>query len=97
METPSDTSDASQETPAAEPEAPVAIPAEGQPAEPTEDEVVRPRSFFKLERGDLLPFCLLIGLSAWLWSHANDSLGSGAAFIGAAFGLVIAYLVRTFC
>jgi hypothetical protein len=96
METPSETPDA-PEMPAAEPEAPVAIPAEAQPAKPTEDVVVRPRSFFKLERGDVLPFCLLIGFSAWLWSHASDSLGSSAAFIGAALGLVIAYVVRTFC
>jgi hypothetical protein len=89
METPSGTPDAPPETPAAEPEAPPAPPAEEEPA--------RPGSFFKLERGDILPFCLLIGFSAWLWSHASDSLGSSAAFIGAALGLVIAYVVRTFC
>jgi hypothetical protein len=97
METPSEIPDAPLETPAAEPEAPASTPTEKQPATPAAEPPARPRSFFKLERGDLLPFCLLIAFSAWLWSHASDSLGSSAAFIGAALGLVIAYVVRTFC
>ncbi len=97
METPSDISDAPRQTPAAEPEASASSPMEGQPATPAEQQPALARSFFKLERGDVLPFCLLIGFSAWLWSRASDSLGSSAAFIGAAIGLVIAYVVRTFC
>jgi hypothetical protein len=97
METPSETSDAPLETPAAEPEAPAPLPMEEQTATRAEEQPALPRSFFKLERGDMLPFCLLIGFSAWLWSRASDSLGSSAAFIGAAIGLVIAYVVRTFC
>jgi hypothetical protein len=101
MDTPTDRRDATPETPPAESETPASRSLEestdDQPAWPAEEEPARPRSFFKLERGDLLPFCLLIGFSAWLWSRASDSLGSSAAFIGAAIGLVIAYVVRTFC
>jgi hypothetical protein len=47
--------------------------------------------------GDLLSFGLLIGLSAWLWSHASATLGGGAPVLGAAIGLAIAFLVRAFC
>jgi hypothetical protein len=96
METPSETPGALPEMPAAESESPAGTPSDEPTSAPAE-EPARPGSFFKLERGDILPFCLLIGFSAWLWSHASDSLGGGAVFLGAAFGLVIAYLVRTFC
>jgi hypothetical protein len=92
METPSETPGALPEMPAAESEAP-ASPSLEEPtgdllAPSAEEQPARPGSFFKLERDDVLPFCLLIGFSAWLWSHASDSLGSSAAFIGAALGLV---------
>ncbi len=101
MDTPTDRADATPERAPAESETPVA-PALGElagaePAPSTDEQPARPSSFFKLERGDLLPFCLLIGFSAWLWSHASDALGNWAAVIGAAFGLVIAFVVRTFC
>jgi hypothetical protein len=56
-----------------------------------------PNHLWKLDRGDVLPFVILIGSSAWLWSHASASLGNGAAFLGAAIGLGIAFLVRAFC
>ena len=101
METPTDRPDATPETPPAESDTPaspsLAEPTDDQPAPSTDEQPAHPRSFFKLERGDILPFCLLIGFSAWLWSHASDALGNWAAFIGAAFGLVIAFVVRTFC
>jgi hypothetical protein len=56
-----------------------------------------PARFLGLELGDVLPFCLLIGFSAWLWSRASDTLGVGAPFLGAAIGLAVAFLVRNFC
>jgi hypothetical protein len=74
------------------PELPTDAPCETPAATPP-----APARVLGLERGDVLPFCILIGFSAWLWSHANASLGSGAAFLGAAIGLAVAYLVRTFC
>jgi hypothetical protein len=74
-------------------ESPVDAPA--QP--PLAKQSSGPRRLFGLEAGDLVPFCILMGFSAWLWSRASESLGSGAALIGAAIGLAVAYLVRTFC
>jgi len=74
-------------------ELPADVPAET----PIEQQSPAPNHLWKLERGDILPFCILIGFSAWLWSHASATLGSGAALLGAVIGLAIAYLVRTFC
>jgi hypothetical protein len=84
METPTKLpSDAPTETPPDE-----QLPDEPPPA---------PTRVLGFELGDLLSFGILIGLSAWLWSHASATLGSGAPILGAAIGLVIALLVRAFC
>jgi hypothetical protein len=73
------------------------LPANMPPETPPEEPSPAPTHLWKLDRGDVLPFCILIGFSAWLWSHASASLGGGSALLGAAIGLAIAYLVRTFC
>jgi len=70
-------------------DAPLEIAAEEHRAPPAE------RS--GLTVGDLLSFAILIGFSAWLWSHAGASLGGAAPLLGAAIGLAIAFVVRTFC
>ena len=67
------------------------------PQPPVEEQSPAPRRFWGIEVGDVLTFVILIGTSAWLWSHAGATLGSGAAFVGAAIGLAVACLVRTFC
>jgi hypothetical protein len=77
-------------------ETPSELPAE-EPANPTETPPCVPARFLGLEAGDVLPFLILIGFSAWLWSRASASLGNGAPLLGAAIGLAIAFLVRTFC
>jgi hypothetical protein len=64
---------------------------------PAEEPQPAPSRLLGLEFGDLLPFCILTGSSAWLWSRATPTLGSGAPFLGAAIGLAIAFLVRKFC
>ena len=71
-------------------------PTDGS-VEPPVEKLPPPRRVLGLEAGDLVPFCILIGFSAWLWSRASGSLGSGAALIGAAIGLAVACLVRAFC
>jgi hypothetical protein len=76
-------------------EHPADAPVETPPDEQKQPSA--PSSFLKFERGDLLPFCLVIGFSTWLWSHASASLGWVAILIGAAIGLAVACLVRTFC
>jgi len=75
-------------------DAPLETPA---PAAPAEEQQPAPARFLKLELGDLVTFCVLIGFSAWLWSHASATLGSGAPLLGAAIGLAVAFLVREFC
>jgi hypothetical protein len=67
------------------------------PAEAPVEKSPEPRRLLGLEAGDVLPFCILIGFSAWLWSRASESLGGAAALIGAAIGLAVACLVRRFC
>jgi hypothetical protein len=73
------------------------IPGEAGPDEPAEEARPAPKRFLGLELGDLLPFCILIGFSAWLWARASATLGSGAPLLGAVIGLAIAFLVRAFC
>jgi hypothetical protein len=73
------------------------LPADAPEKTPPQEQSPAPHHLWKLDRGDVLPFVILIGSSAWLWSHASASLGSGAAFLGAAIGLAIAFLVRAFC
>jgi len=73
------------------------LPTNVPPRTPPEEQSPAPTHLWKLDRGDVLPFFILIGFSAWLWSHAGASLGGGAAFLGAAIGLAIAFLVRAFC
>jgi hypothetical protein len=77
-------------------EIPADAPAES-PEEPTEPQPATPVRLLGLEPGDILTFCILIGFSAWLWSRASETLGSGAALLGAAIGLAVAFLVRRFC
>jgi hypothetical protein len=72
-------------------------PADAPPEPPVDQPAPEPRRLLGVEVGDLLPFLILIGFSAWLWSRAGDSLGAIAPFLGAAIGLAVAYLVRTFC
>jgi hypothetical protein len=72
-------------------------PADAPEKTPPQEQSPAPNHLWKLDRGDVLPFVILIGSSAWLWSHASARLGSGAAFLGAAIGLAIAFLVRAFC
>jgi hypothetical protein len=72
-------------------------PADAPEKTPPQEQSSAPNHLWKLDRGDVLPFVILIGSSAWLWSHASASLGSGAAFLGAGIGLGIAFLVRAFC
>ena len=42
--------------------------------------------------------CVVTGaFSAWLWSRGIEQIGIAAPFIGAAIGVCVGYLCRSFC
>jgi hypothetical protein len=78
-------------------ETPTEIPGDAPTDAPVEEPQPAPTRILGLELSDLLPFCILIGCSTWLWSRATADLGPGAPLLGAGIGLAIAFLVRAFC